>query len=508
MPKKLFRKSSIPFLILIITAFALRVYKISQNDLWYDEVMSLLIAKKAPFIWNPPLYYILLKLLFPFFKIFGISEFSLRLPSAIFSTLALIPLYILAKEMFNKKTALMAAALMALSPFHIWYAQEGRTYALTLLLSLLSSLFFYYYIAKRKFLPQYILFASLSLYSHYYCIILIIFQFAFLIYKNLISRKYLFYFSLSIVPLIVPFSQKLLSIINKGFWIQKPTMLSLGITYSNFLIGYNGNHILYILSSFVILATLCLIAKDILIVKHLNKTLKLCLILCVGPVILVFVISRVFFSFYLDRGFIIISPFFYIIVSYYLLSIKRPQKILLIILILGTSLWPIVRYYKGTFYSPSATKYHVGVLPKKPFKPLAGYISRQIKKGRVVIVTNMCAMPPLLYYLITKYKLKKNNILGKIMFAFDPESINDFTQRKYRETPLKTNAIKTVNMYKLKNTLSKMNEKYCVLVACDWQRTGILKNNSKRIANYFANNALLLSRKEFSGIKVYEYKIR
>ena len=80
-----------------------------------------------------PLYHILLHL---FTRVFGVSEFALRTPSAIYGVVSVLLLYYLAKDLFDKKVARLAALLLALCPLHIWYSQESRMYSLWVMLIL------------------------------------------------------------------------------------------------------------------------------------------------------------------------------------------------------------------------------------------------------------------------------------------------------------------------------------------------------------------------------------
>lgn len=70
-----------------------------------------------------PLYYALLRL---WAALFGDSIYVLRSLSAVISLLALPALYWLCRELFAEaRTAWTAVALMAISPFHLLYAQEA-----------------------------------------------------------------------------------------------------------------------------------------------------------------------------------------------------------------------------------------------------------------------------------------------------------------------------------------------------------------------------------------------
>lgn len=82
---------------------------------------------------KPALYtYILI----PFIKILGLTEFAVRLPSAIFGILAVLFIYLLVKELIDDNCALISAALLSVSPWHLHFSRGAweTNVATTLLL--------------------------------------------------------------------------------------------------------------------------------------------------------------------------------------------------------------------------------------------------------------------------------------------------------------------------------------------------------------------------------------
>ena len=64
-------------------------------------------------------------LLIPFIKLLGLTEFATRLPMAIISCTSLIVIYCLFKEVYNKKMGVIAAAFLAICPWHIMKSRYG-----------------------------------------------------------------------------------------------------------------------------------------------------------------------------------------------------------------------------------------------------------------------------------------------------------------------------------------------------------------------------------------------
>lgn len=110
-----------------------RYQRINSDRSWLDTITSL--AKDDPK--QPPLYYVLLRL---WTGLFGDSISSIRSLSALISLMAFPGLYWFCRELFETpRTAWIAVALMAVSPFHVLYAQEARPYSLWTTTILLSS---------------------------------------------------------------------------------------------------------------------------------------------------------------------------------------------------------------------------------------------------------------------------------------------------------------------------------------------------------------------------------
>jgi mannosyltransferase len=131
---------------LIGLAFALRVMGLDFQSLWRDEVDAIRFAsqplnKLLEILVTPgqngPLYYLSLR---PWLALAGESGFALRFFSAALSTLAVPLVYRLGRRLFPSLPALslLAAFLAATSPYLVWYGQEGKMYALVVVLVLLS----------------------------------------------------------------------------------------------------------------------------------------------------------------------------------------------------------------------------------------------------------------------------------------------------------------------------------------------------------------------------------
>ncbi len=119
----------------VVLAALLRFGGITGQSLWWDEVVTwqqsrltfgdMLAATAADNY--PPLYNILAM---ASMAILGETELALRLPSAILGTLNVLALYWVGRLAAGRPAGLLAALLLAVSPYAIWYSDEARMYAL------------------------------------------------------------------------------------------------------------------------------------------------------------------------------------------------------------------------------------------------------------------------------------------------------------------------------------------------------------------------------------------
>ena len=164
---------------LILVGLALRLAV--PRGIWLDEAISIHQARLSlhGLFRNlyygdrqPPLYHLTLWLTI---RAFGDGEFAVRLPSLIAGTLVIPVLYELGRELYDRRTGLIAAAFAAVSPLLIWYSQEVRMYEFVALFGLLALLTQLRAIRNGTMLnwAAYILATAALLWSHYFGLLLI-----------------------------------------------------------------------------------------------------------------------------------------------------------------------------------------------------------------------------------------------------------------------------------------------------------------------------------------------
>lgn len=184
---------SLLLVLIVLLALGLRLARLTFQPLWWDEGWSLYFAASdVPTLLNltsvdihPPLYYLLLRL---WTALVGSGVVAVRLLSVLIGTAAVPLLYAVGRRLLGYRLAshgggLLAAFLLAISPFHVYYSQEVRMYGLVTLLGLAAFYFAHRWAAQPwatsegpawGSLPGYVLAATAALYTQYYAAFLLL----------------------------------------------------------------------------------------------------------------------------------------------------------------------------------------------------------------------------------------------------------------------------------------------------------------------------------------------
>ncbi|MBN1977593.1 MAG: glycosyltransferase family 39 protein, partial [Anaerolineae bacterium] len=120
---------------IIALGASLRFHHLGNNGLWIDEAFSVWMGRQpvgqmlgwlARIDQHPPLYYLMLHL----WMRLGDGEAVVRALSALCATLTIPAIYLLGRRLAGRGVGLLAALILAVSPFHVYFAQEARMYAL------------------------------------------------------------------------------------------------------------------------------------------------------------------------------------------------------------------------------------------------------------------------------------------------------------------------------------------------------------------------------------------
>jgi len=123
---------------LTLLAFAIRLWRLTEHSLWFDEAMSVYWAQQGvgrilqvglglAEDKHPPGYYLLLHF---WIRLFGDGEVALRTLGALIGAAAVPPLVKLGHALWDRRTGWLAGLLAALNPILVWYSLEVRMFGL------------------------------------------------------------------------------------------------------------------------------------------------------------------------------------------------------------------------------------------------------------------------------------------------------------------------------------------------------------------------------------------
>jgi uncharacterized membrane protein len=244
-------------LAIMLLGAGLRIYGLGFQSLWSGELASWDISTRETMSQviggvqsddHPPLYYLILR----FAQwIFGDSEWALRLPSAVAGWLCIPAIYLLGKRLYSEREGIFAALFLAVFWAPIYYSQEARVYSMLILLSILTTYFWWGVmlgLRYRRELPireaaLYVVCAVLCAYVHYFGLILVVLQgvaLAALAYGTLRKAMLLY------VPVAIAYLPWLPSLVHQsGYDTQIGTStgeqaLQIPPDYFQFLFGRSG----------------------------------------------------------------------------------------------------------------------------------------------------------------------------------------------------------------------------------------------------------------------------
>jgi 4-amino-4-deoxy-L-arabinose transferase-like glycosyltransferase len=198
---------------ILVVYIGTRLWDLTSYGLFSDEIFSIWVASNSwrelaalvvEDVVHPPLFYILLKL---WVIAFGDSLLSVKLFPVLISVAAIVPFFMLCRELRLKGAAFnLALVLMAVNEYLITYSQDLRMYSLVMLMTVTSLWLFARFFNSPSHSTRLLaaLFAAnlLLVYTHYYGWLVIAIEFFFLL---LWGRKNLLSFSIALAFLIACF---------------------------------------------------------------------------------------------------------------------------------------------------------------------------------------------------------------------------------------------------------------------------------------------------------------
>jgi 4-amino-4-deoxy-L-arabinose transferase-like glycosyltransferase len=304
-----------------LLALAARLTNLEAQSLWVDEgiahiratlPLETVVSQLLLIATQTPVYYTLMRV---WIWVAGDSAFALRFVSVWASTLTVPVVYVAGRAAGGWRAGLLAAALLAFNPFHVWYAQEVRMYALAILLS--AGMLIAFIRALHR--PGWRWWLVLALVSapaylvHWFALTLPAAQFVvFLVELNVLYlrfRRWVVAQALAVLPTLV---WVLGALTRRGTtqlradWIPRPSPLAPLYTFLNYSLGYQLSPAPWLLLGWALfLVAFCLGFRSRPQARW-RQTLLACLSVPVGTTFLVSLRSPV----YVDRYMSVVLPAF------------------------------------------------------------------------------------------------------------------------------------------------------------------------------------------------------
>ena len=319
-------------LAIMLLGVVLRFYVLGFQSLWSDELASWDISNRETISQviggvrsdvHPPLYFLILRLAQ---WIFGDSEWALRLPSAFAGWLCIPAIYLLGKRLYSEREGIIAALFLAVFWAPIYYSQEARAYSMLILLSILTTYFWWGVmlgLRYRRELPTreavlYVICALLCAYVHYFGLLLVVLQGAALValaYGTL--RKAMLLYLLVAVAYLpwLPSMVHQLGYNTKSGTATGESALQILPDYFQFLFGRSG---LLSLAAWTLLAFLLIRGWDDLRRRRKGRGVPPGLLLAawaLGPFVVAYIASQSTFLSPTDENLLVSLPAVYLLLA-------------------------------------------------------------------------------------------------------------------------------------------------------------------------------------------------
>lgn len=185
------RSTSMSVVVLTAIGAGLRFATLDRQSFWLDELVTVSLLRQGfgdmlgqipETEATPYLYYVLG---WAWASVFGLGEIGLRSLSALAGTAAIPVAYGAGAALVSRRVGLVAAALVAVNPFLVWYSQEARSYSLLALLGAFSVWLFALAIrSDRRALAGWAVASSLAIATHYFAAFLVVPEAIWLLYAR------------------------------------------------------------------------------------------------------------------------------------------------------------------------------------------------------------------------------------------------------------------------------------------------------------------------------------
>lgn len=435
------RQALIECTTLLVIAAVLRVWFVGKTDLGYDESFSLHMSLQSlPDIVrmmcqgdNPPLWELLLHF---WISIFGISEVAIRSLSLIFSTLTIIPIYLLGERHIQRFAGIAAALFYCFSTFSIYMAHECRVYSLIGFCTASSALLFIS-IVKTPKTSKFVLLTFVNLmlmYGHYLSVWIIVMEFLIALGINPIRKKIWKPYLIHATALLILFAPMFPVLFTRfsdsglhGTWIAKTTSPE---ALYDFLWRMCNMPVTTVLAIGILVATFIKFMVSILQKKQDFGNIGILSLLWIVPLLISFVLSY-FTGFFLDRYFYFLFPIFYLSMAAYCVYLFPKRKSI------GLSLMGLFALAMAVSCSPdSSTKRFSGW--HSDIKPIVKQIVDAKKNENALVILPEYFDKQFTYYLDENHKIFRTQSQPTNYYVFQDYLLKEgyFYDYNYQSAPL------------------------------------------------------------------------
>jgi 4-amino-4-deoxy-L-arabinose transferase-like glycosyltransferase len=449
----------------VALGLVLRLINLSGRPLWYDEAFAVLYAEKpfATMLYGTvtrvegaaadvhPLFFY--TMLHTWMLAVGQSPVAVRALSVLAGTATVVMAYLFARRLFDQRTGLVAATIVAIAPFHVYYSQEARMYALLGFAAIATAYFFACAWANGGWENwlAFGFFAALTLYSHNLGFMFLVGLDLWVLWNWLRPRatrwRNLRPFLLSHLFTVVLFAPWLAVVpsqfgkIQQAYWVEQPGVVKLIQTILIFHFAYDNQSLpgwLLPAALFFSLLILAIIAFELIRQRTTSSSQQpsstpnspvparklfptsysllptdpsppggysLLLFLSLAPVLLTFLVSQVR-PVYIVRALLPSALMYYTLIAGVLFAGRTP----------GLVKWGLLLPSAAIVAASLMNHYSYAQFPRPPFDEAAVYLRTHYAPADVIVHSNKLTFLPTHYY---------DRSLPQIFIADEPGSPAD-----------------------------------------------------------------------------------
>jgi hypothetical protein len=401
------------FLSVLLLALVLRVINLGSDPYWHDEVHNLM---KAEYLWgvltgehlvsnHPPLLTILI---FGWKALgWGESEASMRMLTVLIGVGGVAATYGVTRALFGARAALLAAFLLAISPFHVHHSQDLKDYILLPLVGTVTA-WALYRASEKNGIRHWFFYgfmAALACYSEIYAAPLLIGLNLWFVFQvagrwDRVPRWILANVggAVAFLPYFFVLWRRFDEVIieSQSTWIPAPGPMELAMYFKCIAFGYSGITPLYQVAM-AIFGMACLAGALLALGRNWRVGLLIIFWFAVS-VGSVYVGSQFRQSFFLYRGMLAMAVPVYILVG---LALARLPGVYWraggAFMFAAMAALPLLEEYRDE-YTRIEFPHRPGIHPARAYDKVRDHIVANWQEGDIAVVSSPALWYPIMYY--------------------------------------------------------------------------------------------------------------